>query len=205
MRNRILLIAGVVVFVLTAIFWGPNIPKGSTGPAVASPPSPSVSEPTRPSQALQERADPDELLDEIDLKEVTDTPFKKTRLSAAGKDKSYYERSTVFVSQDTGYKPNSDNKPVSLILGSWVDDTAGTYFKTLVNEAKASNKYYGGLYVPEGDAGPDAFLSHDGVLTARKGQVIIRLVAHDEGLAALNDTTLTTLAVRALKSINTAN
>jgi hypothetical protein len=199
-----LLIAGAAVFVLSAIFWpsGNPVPHASGGPATMAPPSSSASAEPAPSAKLVDAANPAKLLDTDDLIKVTNTQFKLTSEAVPTSDKLYYGRSAVYTSQDKTYKPNSDNKPVTLTVITFIDDPSGAHFKELVSEAKSHNLYYRGVYTPDGDAGPDAFLSHDGTLTTHKGRVIVRLVAHDEERKVLSDTTITTLMAHILRDLD---
>lgn len=208
LRSRILIAIGAVVFVLSAVLApsGDPAPHASDGPAkMATPTASASSESAAPSAKLVDAANPAQLLNEDDFVRISTTPFKRTSDAVPTSGKYYNERLAIFTSQDKNYSPNSDKKPVTLTVVTFIDDTSGTYFKELVNEAKAHNAYYRGIYTPDGDAGADAFLSHTGTLTTRKGRVIVRLIGHDEGLTVLNDSTITTLAIQALKRLDVAN
>lgn len=204
MLRKILLIVGAAVFVLSAIFWpsGDPAPHASNGPAKMAAPTASASAESVPSPKLVDAANPAQLLETDDLNKVTNTQFKLTSEAVPTSDKLYYGRSAVYTSQDKSYKPNSDNKPVTLTVISFIDDPSGAHFKELISEAKAHNLYYRGVYTPEGDAGPDAFLSHDGTLTTHKGRIIVRLVAHDEERKVLSDTTITALMAHILRDLD---
>jgi hypothetical protein len=207
LRGKILLALGIVVFALSAILWpsGNPAPHASSGPATAPSPTASASAESAPSAKLVDAANPAQLLDEADFTKVSTTTFKRTSDAVPTSGKYYNERSAVFTSQDKEYAPNSDKKPVTLTIVTYIDDTSGTYFKELVTEAKAHSEHYGGIYTPEGDAGADAFLSHTGTLTTHKGRVIVRLIGHDEGRTVLNDSTITTLAIQALRRLDVTN
>jgi hypothetical protein len=199
-RTRILAIAGAATFILTAIFFGPDVEVTTNrGPATAATPSPTAeAEKDKPSSALMSTSNPDGLLDEADLKQVTTLQFKRTKPAGQGTEESHYERSTTFE-----YKPQGGT-PITLVIGTWIDDTDGSFYKELVNSAKGNNAYYPGIYTAEGDAGADAFISHDGTLTTRKGRVILRLVGNDTSRQYLNDKNLTILAFRALNNVDSA-
>lgn len=204
MLRKILLIVGAAVFVLSAIFWpsGNPAPHASRGPATMASPSPSATATESvPSAELVDATNPAKLLDVNDLSQVTNTQFKLTSESVPTSDKRYHGRSAVYTSQDANYKPNSDNKPVTLTIITFIDDPSGTFFKEMTSDAKANNLYYRGVYTTEGDAGPDAFLSHDGTLTTHKGRIIVRLVAHDEERKVFSDTTITALMAHILRDL----
>lgn len=197
MLRKILLIGGAALFVLSAIFWpsGDPAPHASRGAATMAPPSPSASATESvPSATLVDAANPAKLLDTDDLNKVTNTQFKLTSEAVPTSDKLYYGRSAVYTSQV--------NKQVTLTVITFIDDQSGAYFKELSGDAKAHGLYYRGVYTSEGDAGPDAFLSHDGTLTTHKGRVIIRLVSHDEERKVLSDTTITALMAHILRDLD---